>query len=200
MSPGGAFVPDGGGSLPAIHHTSAVPRTMAAGAAAVRGVGRANGCNNREHTRYQNGPHVLPPSLAAQSSLHPAPAVADRLVHSTSGSAREQLGASARECIRTKGTWARAIGYACPSWRIPIMRVATLALTSLFAFSSSFAMAHGYARGGAKLLLARPARGARGYSNHAHCRLSFQAAPVPPTATLHLQAELGIFRRCCELR
>jgi hypothetical protein len=79
LSPGRAFVPDGGASLPAIHDATAVLRTVAAGATTIRGADLANAWNDRDNTRYQNRPHVLPPSLLAQSTLHLAPAAADLL-------------------------------------------------------------------------------------------------------------------------
>jgi hypothetical protein len=84
LSHGRAFVPDGGASLPAIHDATAVLRTVAAGATTIRGVDLANAWNDRDNTRYQNRPHVLPPSPVAQSTLHLAPAIADllhRLLH-----------------------------------------------------------------------------------------------------------------------
>jgi hypothetical protein len=81
MSHGRAFVPDGGASLPAIHDATAESRTVAAGAATIRGIDLADAWNDRDNTRYQNRPHVLPPSLVAQSTLHLAPAAADLLHH-----------------------------------------------------------------------------------------------------------------------
>jgi hypothetical protein len=119
MSHGRAFVPDGGASLPAIHDATAVSRTVAAGAATIRGVDLADAWNDRDNTRYQNRPHVLPPSLVAQSTLHlvagccrassppsscyPAPSprpTSDRAGGSGLGC---QLGWAGQECIRVKG-------------------------------------------------------------------------------------------------